>query len=264
MNKLTILTAILALLCVSCRHSNGRQAVQPDRTAMKALQGVWVNEDEEDVAFRIKGDTVFFPDSATMPVPFVVCRDTFILNGANRMAYPIVKRTAHLFVFVNQNGEQVRLVKSDDKSYLGLFDSKPTAIQVNQNQVLKRDTVLSHDGERYHSYVQVNPTTYKVIKAACNDDGVQVDNIYYDNIIHLGVFQGSRKVYSSNMRRADFAGQVPAKFLEQTVFSDLVFAGIDAKGLHYHAVLAIPDTMISYIVEVTVGYDGRVSRHVSK
>ena len=263
MNRITIILALLAFLCGSCRHKDGQQGAREDLAAKKALQGIWMNEDEEDVAFRIKGDTVFFPDSTTMPVPFMVQRDTFVLMGANRVAYPIVKRTPHLFVFVNQNGEQVRLVKSNDKSYLGMFDNKPTAIVVNQNKVLKRDTVLVHNGERYHSYVQVNPTTYKVIKAFCNDDGVQVDNIYYDNIIHLGVFNGNRKVFSHNMLRSDFKGLVPDKFLQQMVFSDLTFRRIDDRGLHYSAVLAIPDSMTSFIVEVTVSFNGKVSRRVS-
>ena len=135
-----------------------------------------------------------------------------------------------------------------------MFDSKSTPISINQNKLLKRDTVLLHNNERYHSYVQVNPTTYKVMKATCNDDGVQVDNVYYDNIIHLSVFKGNTKVFSSVLSE---------KILDQLVFSDLTLTCIDNKGIHYNAILAIPDSMTSYIVEVTVGFDGSITRHIN-
>lgn len=254
---------MLLALCVSCKDKKSAQTIEEDRVAKKTLQGVWIDEDEEDVVFRIKGDTVFFPDSTIMPVAFKVCRDTFYMEGTNRVAYPIVKHTPHLFVFVNQNGEQVRLVKSNDKMYLSMFDSKSTPISINQNKLLKRDTVLVHNNERYHSYVQVNPTTYKVMKATCNDDGVQVDNVYYDNIIHLSVFKGNTKVFSSNLLRTDFKSVLSEKILDQLVFSDLTLTGIDDKGIHYNAILAIPDSMTSYIVEVTVGFDGTITRHIN-
>ena len=125
MKKLPIATLFLLLLL--CFMACGRKAKDAndnstqDYAAKKALQGVWIDEDDEDVVFRIKGDTVFFPDSTSMPVYFMVKQDTFVLCGANRVAYPIVKRTPHVFVFVNQNGEQVKVVKSDDSSYLLMF-----------------------------------------------------------------------------------------------------------------------------------------------
>lgn len=257
-----IALSVSLLLCMcACVNKNKTVGEQQDYAAKKALQGVWVDEDAEDVAFRIKGDTVFFPDSTSMPVYFMVKRDTFVLCGANRVAYPIVKRTAHLFVFVNQNGEQVRVVKSTDKSYLQMFSSKP-AVALNQGKLLKRDTVLIYGGERYHSYVQVNPTSYKVLKASCNDDGVEVDNVYYDNILHLSLFQGSRKIFSRNILKNEFAALLPSHMIDQTIFSDLTFMSADSEGFHYNAVLVVPDSMTSYVVEMIVGYDGKVKRRV--
>lgn len=268
MKKLPIATLFLLLLL--CFMACGRKAKDAndnstqDYVAKKALQGVWIDEDDEDVVFRIKGDTVFFPDSTSMPVYFMVKQDTFVLCGANRVAYPIVKRTPHVFVFVNQNGEQVKVVKSDDSSYLQMFSEKKAVIALNQNRLLKRDTVLSFNNERYHSYVQVNPTSYKVLKASFNDDGVEVDNVYYDNILHLSVFNGSRKVFSSNILKSEFADYVPVGVLNQTIFSDLTFSGIDKEGLHYNAILVIPDSQTNYVVEFIVAFNGKVVKRVRK
>ena len=165
---------------------------------------------------------------------------------------------------MNQNGEQVKVVKSDDSSYLQMFSEKKAVIALNQNRLLKRDTVLSFNNERYHSYVQVNPTSYKVLKASFNDDGVEVDNVYYDNILHLSVFNGSRKVFSSNIVKSEFADYVPAGVLDQTIFSDLTFAGIDKEGLRYNAILVIPDSQTSYVVEFIVAFNGKVMKRIRK
>ena len=130
---------------------------------------------------------------------------------------------------------------------------------INQRQLIKRDTVVVYGNDRYHCYVQVNPTTYKVFKTSYNDDGVEVENIYYDNIIHMGIFKGAAKVYSSNFYKQDFKGKVPADFLNKSVLSDFIFNGIDAEGVHYNALLGIPDSPSSYVVEVLVSFGGKLT-----
>ena len=263
MKKLTYIILMMTALCVACNKHHNAEKIEEDTVAKKELQGVWVNEDEEEVAFRIKADSVLFPDSTLMPVYFFVKSDTFYMCGANKVAYPIVKRTPHLFVFVNQNGEKVRLVKSSDESFLRMFSNKKVQPEINQNTLLKRDTIVDYADKRYHCYIQVNPTTYKVIKTSYNDDGVEVSTVYHDNIIHLSVYQGSEKVYSSNIVKKEFEGLVPQRFLGQTVLSDLIFDNTDKDGIHYHAVLAVPESMTSFFVEFIVGYNGRISKRVS-
>lgn len=250
---------------VACGHDKtGPQPVDEDTVAKRELQGVWVNEDGEDAAFRIKGDSVYFPDSTSSPTYFRVERDSFVLLGANIVKYPIAKRTPHLFVFVNQAGERIRLIKSDDTNYLELFEHKETIVQVNQRRIIKRDSVVYNGTQKYHSYVQVNPTTYKVIVPSYNDEGVEVDNVYYDNIIHVGLFAGERRIYSSNLEKKDFAQYVPGRFLAQSVFSDLSLYKVDDEGVHYFAVLAVPNSSSSFMVEVVIGYDGRMSKRVAE
>ena len=162
---------------------------------------------------------------------------------------------------MNQNNEAVRLVKSDDPDNIYSFEEK-RILSVNQHQLIKRDTVVVYNNERYHCYVQVNPTTYKVYSSTYNDEGVEVQNIYYDNIIHISVFNGARKVFSKDFYKKDFTRQVPDDFLRQSVLSDFEFQKLDQQGVHYTAMLAKPDSSSSYVVEVIISYAGALSLHV--
>lgn len=257
-SKNVILSLACLALLASCGEKGSKQiAIQEDAAAKKMLQGVWLNEDEESVAFRVKGDTIYYPDSTSQPAYFYIASDTLVMRGSNLVKYPIVKQAPHLFVFKNPNGDVLKLVKTEDKSYLGVFQ-REHPVALNQNQLIKRDTIMVHGDEKYHLYVQVNPTTYKVYKSSYNDDGVEVDNVYYDNIINLNVFHGASKVFSRDFHKKDFKGKVPASFLEQAILSDVLFGGIDGAGIHFTAILAMPDSSLSYQVDITISFTGNL------
>lgn len=262
LNVFCLFVAVFAATACTNRKAAQRE-LKEDLTAKKNLQGIWLDDNGDDVAFRIKGDSVYFPDSTSAPTYFRVERDSFVLMGGNVTKYHIVKQTPHLFIFVNQSGERVKLYKTDDNSYMEMFAPK-TAMYINQNKVVKRDTVIFYDTEKYHCYVQINPTTYKVIKPSYNDDGVEVDNVYYDNIVNLAVYNGNRKIFSSDLHKDAFRSEVPQQFLKQSVFSDVRFDHSDRDGVHFFSVLAIPETSISYMVETIVGYDGRLTKRIKK
>lgn len=261
-NKILTILSFCTIFLWSCRKEVKTEPVGEDLAAKKELQGVWVNDETEDVAFRIKGDSVIFPDSTTASQHFQVVGDTFIMDGANRTKYAIVKRTAHLFQFVNKAGEVVKLVKTSDKAFDKLFEKRAETVNVNQGRLIKTDTVVYYQEDKYHCYVQVNPTSYKVLKPSYNEDGVEVDNEYYDNIVHLAIYQGSKKLISRDFRKADFTSLVPEHFLKQAVFSDIVFSSTGLDGIHYFAVLAIPGTSTSYMVELVVSSDGKLSKRI--
>lgn len=262
MRQSIILLSILALLFSfsSCRRNKNEQKEEAveNKAAKEMLQGIWVDEDEQSVAFKAKGDTIFYPDSTSQPVYFQIFGDTLVLHGANDMKYPIIKQTRHLFIFRNQNGDKVKCVLSEDPDDNSFFSSvRPAAL--NQGEVIKRDTVIEHQGERYHCYVQVNPTTYKVASQAYNDDGVAVDNIYYDNIINLNVYHGAQKLFGGDFRKQQFKGRVPEQFLNQGILSDLTLQGNDDKGIHFIASFIIPGaSMSSYQAGITVEYNGKL------
>ena len=263
--------SIMVILAVgqfsSCKKGAAAQkdvTVQEDSVAKQMLQGIWVDEDEQDVAFKAQGDSIFYPDSTSMPVRFQIIADTLVLHGASDVKYPILKQTRHLFVFRNQNGDEIRLVLSDDADDANFFSDKHPQ-PLNQGKLIKRDTIVSFQNKSYHCYIQINPTTYKVIKSSWNDEGVEVDNVYYDNIINLNVYSGARRLYHSDIKKQQFSSVVPADFLRQSIFSDLDLKSVDADGIHFQASLVMPDeTMSSYQVMVTVAYNGRMSMKIKK
>ena len=249
---------LLLAACGGRQEGAGGSVPEEDQQAKQMLQGIWLNADDEDPAFRVVGDTIYYPDSTSLPVNFRILQDTLVLYGASEARYPIVRQSAHFFEFRNQNGDLVKLIKSDEKEDMADFLSeKPKAI--NQNQLIKRDTVLAIDGKRYHCYVQVNPTTYKVYKTTYNDEGVSVDNVYYDNIINLAVYQGTSKVFSSDFRKADFAKFIDGNQLKQCILSDMLFKKFDGEGIHYEAFVSVPDSPIGYVVDVLVSYQGKLT-----
>lgn len=263
-NRTLILFFALLLVACSGNKVNPQQAgAKEDRKAKELLQGIWVNDDEQDVAFRAKGDSIFYPDATSQPVRFQIFGDTLVLHGANDVKYPILKQAPHLFEFRNQNGDIVKLTKSENKDDIYLFTSHQPVV-LNQNTLIKRDTIVYLNEKKYHCYVQVNPTKYKVVKATYNDEGVEVDNVYYDNIIHLSIFQGARKVFSRDFRKDMFTGFVPKGFLEQSILSDLTMLRAEPGAITYQAILALPDSPSSFIVDVTIGEGGKMNMKVNK
>ena len=258
-NILLLACFLLGVAACGQKSEKKQPEIKEDTAAKKLLQGIWLDgDDEDDVAFRVKGDTIYYPDSTSRPVYFYIGGDTLVMKGANTSKYPIVNQAAHIFQFKVQNGDIVKLVKTDDQSYLQQF-SHEQPVTLNQNTLVKRDTVVNAGNEKLHLYVQVNPTTFKVYKSSYNDDGVEVDNVYHDNIVNVNIYQGSRKIFGRDFRKEDFKGQVPHEFLKQSILSDIVFRKVDADGVHYKVVLAMPDSSMSYQVEIIISLEGKMT-----
>ena len=241
------------VVLVACNQNN-LSSLPDDKEAKEMLQGVWVDEESGDVSFRVSGDTLYFADTTSMPTYFRIYKDSLYL--ASGTAYSIVKHTEHLFWFNNQNGDLLKLQKSDDDD----ADIEATAPSVlTYTHQVKIDSVAAYNGNRYHWYIAINPTKYKVTKRTFNEDGLEVENVYYDNIMHISVFQGARQIYSSDFRKQQYQGLVPAAFLEDAILANMAFSHIDAAGLHFNATLCIPDGATCYMVESTISYTGVLS-----
>ena len=223
MNRI-IVVCLTAVVLVACNH---REEVSENKEAKAMLQGIWIDAEGGDVSFRVLGDTIYYADSTSMPAYFRVMGDSLVL--ASGASYGIVKQLPHLFWFKNQNGDVLKFSKSDDPADESEF---------------VRDTppVLSYSHQR--SY---------------NDDGLEVENVYYDNIMHVSVFQGSRQLFSRDFRKQQYAGKVPAEFLEEAVLGNMEFSHADAAGLHFVATLCIPDGASCYLVESLVSYQGQMT-----
>lgn len=218
-------------------------------TAKQLLQGIWVDEESETVVFKIKGDTVYYPDSTSVPAYFKVVEDTLVM-GSTATKYPILKQGENIFSFKSPNGDVIKLVKSDDPNDALAFGQQKPPVVFN-NQIVKRDTIVMLDGERYHCYIAITPSR-KVTKSEMTSDGVQVDNVYYDNSIYISIFNGANKVFARQFRKQMYAGKVPASFLNEAVLNDMVFDKVDDKGFHFNATLCIPDAASCYMVATIV------------
>ena len=253
-----LLLTLAALALGSCRK--GQQGDFPaNKTAgenlegKRLLQGIWVDEETEEVSFRAEGDTIYYPDSLSQPAYFRLVGDSLELNDHR---YAVVKQSAHVFWFRNQSGDVVKLYKNDDPQTIMAFSTKRPQV-ITYNTVVNRDSVILFNGERYHWYITINPTRYKVVASAYNDDGVSVDNIYYDNIIHLSLFQGARRLFSSDFRKQMFQAMVPKDFLSQAILCNLEYATSDDKGFHFYATVCKPDGASCYMVEILLTREGR-------
>ena len=235
---------------VACNQNNS-SSVLDDKDAKAMLQGTWLDEESGDATFRVKGDTIYYADATSMPSYFRIYGDSLYL--ASGTAYGIVKRTEHLFWFHNQNGDLLKLQKSENSD--DNVETEAPSVLTYTHQV-KIDSVVSYNGNRYHWYIAINPTKYKVTKRTFNEDGLEVENVYYDNIMNVSVFQGSRKLFSSDFRKQQYKGLVPESFLQDAIFANMAFSHIDADGLHFKATLCMPDGASCYMVESAISYTG--------
>ena len=259
MTRDCIIAFLFCLSFLACKQQRADGSINDaseDLEAKAMLQGIWIESETEEVSFLAKGDTIFFPDSTSQPSYFCIVRDSFCL-GENR--YAITKQTEHLFCFQNQAGEEVRLEKSENKEdSLAFSDNQPEILSLNE--VLKIDSVVSFGGERYHWYIAVNPTRYKVTKETYNSDGVSVENVYYDNIVHISLYRGSACLFSRDFKKQMFADDVPQQFLEQAVLGNIKYDHVDSRGVHFNANLCIPDVASCYLVETLIGFDGQMTK----
>ncbi|MBR4757909.1 MAG: DUF4738 domain-containing protein [Bacteroidaceae bacterium] len=258
MKQLSIIILLALALC-SCGNRSANVPVagqDEDRDSKAMLQGFWMDDETEEVAVLVKGDTIFYSDSTSMPAYFRIVGDSLVL--ASGATYLVDRLSENLFWFYNQNGDLVKYRRSTNPEEDSTWVRDTPRIMTYTHQV-KTDSVVNFGGDRYHWYIAINPTKYKVIKHSYSDDGVEVDNVYYDNIMHISVYKGAQKLYSSDFRKSQFSQYVPADFLEQAVLGNMEYSSIDASGLHFNATLCIPDGASCYLVEALVSYKGQLT-----
>ena len=251
-----IIIAVLVLMGCGNRSANVSVAErEEDRDSKAMLQGLWVDDETQEMAVLVKVDTIFYSYSTSMPSYFRIVGDSLVL--ASGATYNIDRLTEHLFWFHNQNGDLVKYRRSDNPEEDTAWVHDTPHIMTYTHQV-KSDSVVSYGGERYHWYIAINPTKYKVVKHSYSDNGVEVDNVYYDNIMHISIYKGAQKLFSSDFRKSQYSKYVPADFLEQAVLGNMEFSSIDAAGLHFNATLCIPDGASCYLIETLISYKGEV------
>ena len=252
-----IIVLTVSLLTAACT-SNSKTDVKPeeDNDAKAKLQGTWISETDGDVMFTIKGDTLFYNDSLSAPVAFCVRHDSLIIRNHNEVRYPIIRLNSTQFYFINADGDEVDLIKGENAPALEKGEYKG-AIDLNQGRKIKRDSVVTYNGKRYHAYTQVNPTSYKVYHQSTNNDGMTVETVFYDNIVFIALYDGVNKVFGQNIHKKDLSGVVPAAYLEKAVLSDILIQGDSKDGVRFVAILSVPDTYTNYRVNIDITPSGK-------
>ena len=233
----TISMVLVVVLVSSCSSTkNGENSDREDLTAKELLQGVWLDNETDMPLMRISGDTIY-------------------LRGNTLTAYKIDRQTEYSFWFHSLSDDIVKLYKSDNPEDTLAFSTQEVEVIPSTSEVIKKDSVVMYKGTRYRGYVYINPSKMKVIKTVYSDEGIGVDNVYYDNVIHICVYEGKNLLYGKDITKKVFATIFPEEVLNQTILSDMNFISVDGKGYHYEAMLRIPESSVYHLVSLTIGPD---------
>ena len=229
------------MACTGNKNSYFSEEEKEDSNAKEMLQGIWLDDETESPLMRVEGDTIFYADSQSAPIAFKIIRDTLYTYGNDTTYYNIIK-----------------LHKSEDFNDSLSFVREEVVIPT-YTEVTKRDSVVTYNGARYRAYVYINPSKMKVIKTTYSEDGISMDNVYYDNVMHICVYEGKKSLFASDITKQMFDKVVPEDFLVQAILSDTKFLKVDRNGFHYQAILAIPESSVYSIAELEISFDGTLT-----
>ena len=256
-----VVLSLMVIFSASCggnKNPNFLELEEEDIAAKELLQGIWLDDETESPLMRVEGDTIYYADSQSAPITFKVMRDTLYTYGNDTAYYKIDKQAEHIFWFHSITDNIIKLHKSEDPND-SLSIVRREVVIPTYTEVTKRDSVVTYNGTRYRAYVYINPTKIRVVKTTYSEDGISMDNVYYDNVMHICVYEGKKSLFASDVTKQMFAQVVPADFLSQAILSDTKFVKVDRNGFHYQAVLAIPESSVYSIAEIEVGFDGKLT-----
>lgn len=262
MRQLVCLSFVLALTsCADVKKqslklfSSSADAEPEDAYAKQTLQGIWIDSETDNISFFANGDSLFYPDTAFSPVRFFFRNDTLFLASADTSTYPVKELKDNSFIISSATKDTIQFVRSlnpDDTLFFLHHQATPLTYQ----EVTKTDSVIYHAGARYHCYVYVNPSSLKVYKTSYTDEGLAVKNVYFDNVIHICVYQGKTCLFARDYNKNSFEGLVPDSFLAHAILLNIEINAADAEGCHFFASLSIPDDVSCYMIDILAGYDG--------
>lgn len=254
---LLLLCAILSFVACNERRGDGIMK-QEDLEAKKLLQGIWIYEDGE-TAFMAKGDSIFFPDTTSLPVQFWLAGDSIYLKGNHICHYKIIAQAAHLFKIANPSGDQIKFTRSNNKALRTDFlHTRPYAL--NTFRTFDSDTVVSNDMGFFEARIHVETTSDQVIRSTYNDQGIEVDNMYLDNVARITILNHGALVFSHDFRKAEFSQLVPADFLEKCILRGITFSHAAGDALYYDVSIGMPDASTTYVIALRINSKGKIEK----
>lgn len=265
-----IATSLVSILFIACSYNSKEQNVSAnneDTIAKSMLQGIWLDDDSEAPLMHIIGDTIYYADLQSAPVYFKILKDTLYTYGtygSDIARYQIDKQTEHVFWFHSLSDNIVKLHKSEDLNDTLTFSNRIMEAIPTYTEVTRKDSIVFYNGTRYRAYVYINPSTMKVAKTTYSEDGISMDNIYYDNVMHICVYEGRKSLYAKDITKQMFADVIPADFLQQAILSDMSFTGINQAGYHYQALVCIPESSVCRIINLIISFEGKLTITAAK
>lgn len=251
---------VCSIILLAACSGNGKDAKPTeDLTAKNMLQGIWLDDETEMPLMRFDGDTIYYADPQNAPVAFKVMQDTLYVYGNETVAYKIDKQSEYGFWFHSIADEIIKLHKSENSDDSFAFVNREVEVIPTTPEVIKKDSVAMYKGTRYRGYVYVNPSKMKVTKTSYSENGYSVDNVYYDNVVHICVYEGKKMLYGQDITKQMFANVFSEDFLNQNILADMNFIGVDSKGYHYQAILGIPESSVFNLVNLTINFDNQLS-----
>lgn len=245
---------LISIVAYSCSNRyKDNIDVRDDSLSTRLLQGIWSEEGTNFPFMLIKNDSIYFADASNMPVRFQVKKDSIFFYGHNStIPYKIDSLSANLFAFHNLSEDIVKLQRSDDlEDTLAFRRQEVQSIKIVQDKISK-DSIVIFDGKRYHGYVYINPSTMRVISTTFSESGIAVENVFFDNIVHLCVYQGKKMLFGRDIAKQIFADIFPPETLTKVVLADANFIGVDHSGYHFKAYLSHPDNPMSYVMLIDI------------
>jgi hypothetical protein len=228
-----------------------------DLIAKEWLQGTWKDDMTETPLFTAKGDTIYYIDEPAAPVAFKIIEDTLKTYGRKVSNYHIKKQGKSFIWIQSFMGDILQLSKAEN-SQDSLWIPRQTPKEKTDN-VISKDNVVHYNNQRFRGYVYINPTNIKVHQPEITEEGLEIENIYYDNIIHICVYEGKNKLFGRDMKKQDFESLIPAEYYQRAILSDMEFGGVNAKGYQYQATLCIPNSASCYLINISITKDGDIT-----
>ena len=261
-----ITTSLLTILLIACNNTKKQNSLEQSENvkAKELMQGIWIDDESDIPLLFIKGDTIYYANSQSTPVYFKIIKDTLYTFGNELARYQIDKQTEYSFSFHSLADNIVKLHKSEDPNDSLAFSGKPVEIIPTYTEVTQKDCVVFYNGIRYRAYVYINPSKIKVIKTTYSEEGISMDNIYYDNIMHICIYEGRKCLFSSDITKQMLENVISTDFLQQSILSEMNFKNVDRKGFHYQATVCIPESSVCNIADLSVSFDGKLTIYTAK
>ena len=195
--SVTLFVFLIAACTGSVEKKEEKAEDERNQLIMQYLQGIWVDDNTGLPMLKIKNDSIFLASQVNAPFCFSISGDTLQAKSSEQTTYRIVKIEEHVFQFYTSLGDLVSLHKSDTDTIP--FGYQPVAKP--EKKVIEKDSVFYFQGKRYRGYAYINPSTKKVFRPTVTEEGMIVDNVYYDNIIHICVYQGKQCLYAKDIEK---------------------------------------------------------------